>query len=384
MQNSIFPKEIIRFSQEYHYFRFSRYSKAVYILVVMMVITSLLCLPLIMVDISVQSRGVIRSGTDPVSIQTPVTGLVESIHIYENKSVSKGDTLLHLVPKKISDQLRVLDEKISLHASYVDDLKNIVDEKGGRLKSDLFKSNFFQHKQKLNEYGLRIESTKKDFQRTQLLYEKEVIATADFEKKEFELNQLLKERDFYISQKKTEWHQQLFQYRSELQTLTDDRDQLKFEQRFYVVIAPVSGHISNFTGIQVGSFIFPNQTIATISPSDNLIVECYVSPNDIGYLRNDIRATFQVDAYDYNQWGLAYGKIIDISNQPYQDDGSVFFKVKCELFQDHLTLKSGYEGKLKNGLTLTSRFQVARRSLYDLLFDKADNWLNPRILTANH
>ncbi len=79
----------------------------------------------------------------------------------------------------------------------------------------------------------------------------------------------------------------------------------------------------------------------------------------------------------------ATGEVIDISNQPYQANQSVYFKVKCRLNQNSLSLKSGYEGKLKNGLTLTSRFQVTRRSLFDLLFDKTDDWLNPRIMKIN-
>lgn len=114
------------------------------------------------------------------------------------------------------------------------------------------------------------------------------------------------------------------------------------------------------------------------------MVECYVSPSDIGYLEEGNEVSYQIDAYNYNQWGLAKGRITDISNQPYQKDGSVYFLVKCELSEKSLKLKSGYEGKLKNGLTLTSRFHITRRSLFDLLFDKTDDWLNPKILTANN
>lgn len=252
---------------------------------------------------------------------------------------------------------------------------------GKGLQSDLWRSSFAEYTQKLNEYQLRIETARKDFKRTTLLFEKDVIASAEFDQKELEMNQLLKEYDYYISQKKAEWHQQLFKYQTELQTLIDNRDQLKFEKRFYVVVAPVSGYVSNFTGVQIGSFIFPNQVIATISPADSLIAECYVSPNDIGYLRNEMPVSFQIDAYNYNQWGLASGRIIDISNHPYQENETVYFKVRCKLDQDHLSLKSGYEGKLKNGLTLTARCMVTRRSLFNLLFDKTDDWLNPKIIT---
>ncbi|WP_449436777.1 hypothetical protein [Pedobacter steynii] len=59
---------------------------------------------------------------------------------------------------------------------------------------------------------------------------------------------------------------------------------------------------------------------------------------------------FQIDAFNYNQWGLAEGKVLDISddiiiinnNQP-------VFKVKCSLDQNYLILKNGYKGYLKKG-----------------------------------
>jgi len=384
MKYVIFPKEIISFSNENHYFRFSRPSIIVYLLVIGMILGCLIALPFVNVDITVQSRGIIRSQTEPTSIQTPVTGQVKRIHIRENGKVSVGDTLICLAPEKIDDQLKMLNDRIALYSGYIDDLKNLVSGRNKAIQSNLLKSNYSEYSQKLMEYQLRLETVGKDFQRTKTLFEKEVIAATEFEKKEMELNQLIKERDFYISQKKSDWNQQLFQYKTELQNLTDNQYQLKFEERFYVVIARTNGFISNFTGVRNGSFIFPNQTIATISPSDSLIVECYVSPNDIGYLQIGESATFQVDAYNYKQWGLATGEIIDISNQPYQEKESVYFKVKCRLNQDCLFLKSGYSGKLKNGLTLTSRFLINRRSLYELLFDKADDWLNPKIMTSSN
>ena len=384
MKQTIFPKEIIHFSLENHYWRFSRHSKVIYLFMIGIIILFLICLPIFMLDITIQSRGNIRSQSEPTSIQTPVTGQVKKINIHENMKVTAGDTLIWLAPEKINDQLQMLNGKIRLYSGYIQDLENLIGGKVKTIQSGLLKSNYLEYNQKLIQYQLQIETANKDFQRTKTLFEKDVIATTEFEKKEMELNQLMKERDFYISQKRAEWNQQIFQYKTELQSITDNRDQLRFEQRFYVVLAPANGYISNFTGVKTGSFIFPNQVVATISPTDSLIVECYVSPNDIGYLRIGQNSTFQIDAYNYNQWGLATGEVIDISNQPYQENQSIYFKVKCRLNQNSLSLKSGYEGKLKNGLTLTSRFQVTRRSLFDLLFDKTDDWLNPRIMNVNN
>ena len=41
------------------------------------------------------------------------------------------------------------------------------------------------------------------------------------------------------------------------------------------------------------------------------------------------------------------------------------------------------KGKLKKGMTLQAYFNVARRSLYQLLYDKIDNWLNPQVMFSD-
>jgi ABC-type phosphate/phosphonate transport system ATPase subunit len=270
MQKTIFPKEITRFSVENHYSRFSRHSRAIYVLLVATVIAFLLVLPFIVFDVSVQSRGIIRSQSEPTAIQAPVTGQVQEIRISENMKVAAGDTLIRLASGKINDQMQILDEKIALYESYIHDLIALTNEKEGILQSELLKSSYSGYNQKLKEYQLRIEMTAKDFDRTKSLYEKEVIAAAEFEKKELELNQLIRERDFYVSPKKADWHQQLFQYKTELRTLIDSRDQLKFKKRFYVIVAPADGYISNFAGIKAGSVI-ENIAIGELAPDMELL-----------------------------------------------------------------------------------------------------------------
>ncbi|WP_428230594.1 HlyD family efflux transporter periplasmic adaptor subunit [Flavobacterium sp.] len=80
------------------------------------------------------------------------------------------------------------------------------------------------------------------------------------------------------------------------------------------MLAPVSGTIENYSGVQKGSFINASQPIATISSADQLLVECNVSSNDIGLIRKNQKVKFQLDAFNYNQWGLLEGKVIDIDH----------------------------------------------------------------------
>ena len=181
-------------------------------------------------------------------------------------------------------------------------------------------------------------------------------------------------------QKRNGWEAELSQYSSQNSELLSNIRQLQQEKKQYTITAPISGTITNYNGIKQGNFISINQNIAQISSDDELIVECYLQPKDIGLIYRGMDVSFQLDAFNYNQWGTANGKVIEILEDIVNIDNSPAFKVKCKLETTHLQLKNGYTGKLKKGMTLSGRFKLTRRSLFELLYDKTDDWLNPKML----
>ena len=86
----------------------------------------------------------------------------------------------------------------------------------------------------------------------------------------------------------------------------------------------------------------------------------------------------QIDAFNYRQWGAIQAVVSDISGDVFQGpDRNPFFEVRCKLGDKVLALKNGYQGRLKQGMTLQARFPVTRRTLFQLLFDDVNDWLNP-------
>ena len=121
------------------------------------------------------------------------------------------------------------------------------------------------------------------------------------------------------------------------------------------------------------------QSIATIFPNKNIVSEHLIPPKDIAYLKKNMKVIFQIDAYNYHQWGLATGSVMEVSREVYLINNQPFFKVKCSINETNLFLKNGYSGNIKKGLTTTARFQLNKRTVAQLLFDKTDNWLNPKL-----
>ena len=79
---------------------------------------------------------------------------------------------------------------------------------------------------------------------------------------------------------------------------------------------------------------------------------------------------------------MSSGHIIDIAKDIEFIDNQAVFKVFCKLNDTHLQLDNGYEGSLKKGMTLTAKFLLTKRSLFDLLYDKVDDWINPSTHTT--
>jgi len=58
-------------------------------------------------------------------------------------------------------------------------------------------------------------------------------------------------------------------------------------------------------------------------------------------------------------------------------DNQPVFKIRCKLHDTKLRLTNGVTGQVKKGMTVRARFLLAERSLYQLLFDNINDWLNP-------
>jgi HlyD family secretion protein len=145
-----------------------------------------------------------------------------------------------------------------------------------------------------------------------------------------------------------------------------------------VVLAPIDGEIVQSNDIQNGTFVYGNQPVAEISPEGNLVAVCYVSPKDIGLIRQNLQVLIQVDALRYTEWGLLKAQITDISDDLIIDkEQSAYFRIKCKPEKAYLSLKNGVKADLTKGMSFNARIVVSRRTLLNLLFDTTEDWLNP-------
>lgn len=382
MKTQPFPFEFVKESVEGLCARQSVRSQVIYTSVLLSLAAALLSLPLIEVDISKQSRAVIRARQQNNELAAPVYAQIKASFLQEGLQAKQGDTLVILSTARLDEQLSALREQLSLNTSYIKDLRCLVslDTAGPEaLETSLFYQEYIQYHQKVAEQQLQVDFTRRALQRSEQLFAAGAVARVEFEQAEFDAQLAQRVLQSIREQYRRNWQLELERYRRESMELQASVQKAEQEKTDYYITAPISGAITQHAGLQPGNFVAPNQPLATISADGTLIVESYISPADIGLIREGMKVQFQVDAYNYNQWGLASGTVLQVSEDivPFQEQP--VFTVKCSLRETYLRLKNGYQGKLKKGMTLTARFSITRRSLYQLLYDKADNWLNPKM-----
>jgi HlyD family secretion protein len=210
-----------------------------------------------------------------------------------------------------------------------------------------------------------------------LLLNDKVIAPKEHFDKEIEAERLQASFNAFKNEQLSTWQNDLQRYKLEVSQFIAQQNQIETEKKNHFIYAPVSGVVQNINTRYAGGFISAGETLCIISPESNLIGECYVSTRDVGLLKISQLARFQIDAFDYNYFGILTGKVISIDNDFTVVENKPVFKVRCSFDSTQLLLKNGYKGELKKGLTFQARFVVAERTLWQLLFDKVDDWLNP-------
>ena len=352
-------------------------SISIYLVVVIAIATFIGLLPIIKIDISSQSRGIIRSKIDNVPVTSAVSGKIVALKLKNNALVQKGDTLLIISKENLESEKQLNDTIYKTNETILQDLEMVLKGKFN-LQTSLISEEYYKYTTQKAELQSKVAQAQINYNRYKTLFEKGVIAKAEFEKYQFDLQFAKQALNSFVKQQMANWQNKKNELTLQLKNITGSNNKLNIEAQNYVVIAPITGTIENFNGVQAGSILNASQPIAQISPVDNLVVESTVSPNDIGLIKPNQKVKFQLDAFNYNQWGLLTGKVIDIDKNITLQENQAFFKVRCALDSKELKLKSGYKTQVSKGMTLTTRYIITRRSLFDLLFDKVDDWLNPK------
>ena len=379
----IFPASILEQSADQIFNEKARLSGVLYLTVLLVIVGCLVAINYIRVDVTVHATGIIKPREDHTVITSTTSGFVKAFNLSPNSHVQEGDTLLIIRSEIITSKLPMLEKRKEDLQSLIADLRNLTTKSpySVKLSSPIYKQDVLYYISQWNEADAKRKQAKSAYERSKKLFDANVIPLSEFEPVELEYQQAENAIRTLTGYQKRQWASDLLQYENELRDINTQIEQIGIQNAETVICAPVTGTIQQAQALFDGSYVNAGQQILEISPDGDLIAECYVQPKDIGYMRAGMAGRVQVSAFNYTEWGVLKATVDEVFDDvSVSTDGKQsFYRMYCALDSDHLTLKNGFEGYIKKGMVVNANFIVASRTVFQLLYDKIDNWLNPEI-----
>ena len=168
----------------------------------------MLLLPVIKIDISSQSRGLIRGTTDNVPITTIISGRITWLPLKNNAIVQKGDTLIKIAKLNLETEKNTHDTSSSSTNELLSDISDILSNKRSGLRTSAAREDYFRFQSRKNELQSKVSQAQLNFNRNKILYNKDIIAIAEYEKFEYELRFASQALQSYIGEQKVAWKNQ--------------------------------------------------------------------------------------------------------------------------------------------------------------------------------
>jgi len=377
----IFPVEIIEYSAENHFHQHHTCTLVIYQTVL---IAGFISLFFIEVSVNVTGGGIFRPMVERSAIKSPVNGKLDRVLITENQRVAAGDVLFTLQTDILEPQEGATAEQQREVSRRMRDLAllTVLNQANPgvspSLSTALYQKQYRLFREQENDALIDFREAKTQFDRQKQLYDKRIISSAEFDGVSYALQKAETRLRVLYQEQMNQWQSDQAALQQEYRELSARQSQYRQERELYEVKAPVDGTVQQFSGAQPGNFLVQGETFAEISPDSGLVAEVQISPTDIGLLKAGMPVTIQVDAFDYNQWGSVEAYVVDIADDVMLTQQELpVFRVRCQLRQIQLRLPNGYTGTLRKGMSFRARFPVTKRTLFQLLYDKADDWLNP-------
>jgi HlyD family secretion protein len=349
---------------------------------------ALASLPFIHTDISVKATGIIRPVSERTEVKPVISGIINRIYYKEGDTVRQNEIILNLKDPNTKSKKLLNNYEINQKKQFIKDLqtlsnidfskqefefKNIVNQ----LNTPLYKEQAIRFLHQKEEQDILLKKATKEVEMNTSLAKDKVISPKEFFDFQMQEQRQQSARKALMQEQLISWQQDLAKYKLELSQYQQQTNQIITDASYYEVKAPVSGVIQGINNRYTGGYLQADETICNISPEGGLIGECYVQTKDVGLLKPGQTTRYQIEAFDYNYFGVLTGKIIAIDNDFTVVNNTPVIKVRCSFDSIQLHLKNGFTGQLKKGLNFQASFIVSRRSLWQLLWDKMDDWLNP-------
>ena len=142
--------------------------------------------------------------------------------------------------------------------------------------------------------------------------------------------------------------------------------------------APLRGIVKNIQINTVGGVVQAGQDILEIVPlDDKLLVEAYIRPQDVAFMRPGLDAVVKLSAYDFAIYGGLHGKVTlispdTLSNQKRADElkldqNQQYYRILVETDGNSIKDKNGKSMQIIPGMVATVDVKTGEKAVFDYL-----------------
>lgn len=322
-------------------------------------------------------------------VQSLDPGIIQEMKVKEGEIVEKGQVLLLLDDTRSSAVLRESEAKVQNLRAVVSRLQAEASGKPLEFADDIPSDVKERESAAYKARRKAMQDAVQGLAQSKALLDREISITTPMVKKgvvsQVELlrmqrqssefaQQIAERRNRYAADANNELVQaesELAQARENMAMRADpvERSQIK---------APLRGVVKNIRINTVGGVVQAGQDILEIVPlDDTLLVQAYISPKDVAFIRPSQSALVKISAYDYSIYGGLEGKVTLISPDTLQDErrrselnlnaDQAYYRILIETQGTAITDSKGQKLDITPGMTATVDIKTGEKTVFQYL-----------------
>ncbi|TNH04778.1 HlyD family type I secretion periplasmic adaptor subunit [Testudinibacter sp. TR-2022] len=322
-------------------------------------------------------------------IQSLDPGILSEMMVKEGDLVEKGQVLLKLDDTRSSAGLRESQAKVQNLAAVVTRLEAEAYNRELKFADDTSQELIERETAVYNSHKQALKESINSLSESKTLLDREIAMTTPMVAKgavsevevlrmrrqssELQL-QIVERQNKYV----TDANSELVRVQSELQQARENMAMRADPVERSLIRSPLKGIVKNIRVNTIGGVISAGQDIMEIVPvEEKLVVEAYISPRDVAYVRPGMKALVKLSAYDYAIYGGLDGIVTLLSPDTLHDQkrpsdlklnaNEAYYRVLVTTESSTLTDKNGEELPIIPGMIATIDIKTGEKTVFQYL-----------------
>lgn len=369
---------------------FPPFTRIFYLSLILIVLIGVAMLPFCYVNVITRTEGIIRPFQERTVVRSLMSATIQSVQCKDGSIVKRGDTLIVFQQLNYAGQQKYITQKIENCNELIHDL-SLLTQSGlwqdssiiDRLQTSVYRSQYLHFYDQLQEKNILSKKLQKDIHLYDPLVRDKVIAPNEFADIRFQLLQASAVFQSQISRQISQWETELIEQQKQLVEFQTEKRNLLVNAQSYIIKAPITGTVLMQEPLYAGGSVLPSGELLSISPEQDLIVECWMAPADMVTIYHGQIITYSIPEIRNQMSTRLEGTVISIAEDYTLVNNKPMFRVRCSLDQKKVKLQNGFSYSLGRGLLLETRFILARKSYWELMYQQLYDWFNPSTLTKS-